>query len=106
MILNHFQNCCNGFSSRPWQNRDKTRGWPAAVTKHQSRNISELRPESSEDRPVKIELVWGEARVVVWLKRGNETHQSTTDPDSRLAQKSGGHEAKLAYCGNVIIENR
>ena len=39
-------------------------------------------------------------------KRSNETHQSATDADSRLARKSGGHEAKLAYCGNVIIENR
>ena len=25
-------------------------------------------------------------------KRSNETHQSTTDPDARLARKSGGHE--------------
>ena len=39
-------------------------------------------------------------------KRSNETHQPTTDPDARLARKSSGHEAKLAYCGNVIIENR
>ena len=39
-------------------------------------------------------------------KRSNETHQSKTDPDARLARKSGGHEAKLAYCGNVLIENR
>ena len=39
-------------------------------------------------------------------KRSNETHQSTTDPDARLARKSGSHEAKLAYCGNVLIENR
>ena len=39
-------------------------------------------------------------------KRSNETHESTTDADARLARKSGGHEAKLAYCGNVIIENR
>ena len=30
-------------------------------------------------------------------KRSNETHQSTTDPDARLARKSGGHESKLAY---------
>ena len=37
-------------------------------------------------------------------KRSNETHQSTTDPDARLARKSGGHESKLAYCGNVLIE--
>jgi transposase len=39
-------------------------------------------------------------------KRSNETHQSTTDPEARLARKSGGHEAKLAYCGSVLIENR
>src|ERR1700751_219440 len=32
--------------------------------------------------------------------------KSTTDADARLARKSGGHEAKLAYCGNVLIENR
>ena len=36
-------------------------------------------------------------------KRGNATHESVTDPDARLARKSGGHEAKLAYCGNVLI---
>src|SRR6266702_9000579 len=39
-------------------------------------------------------------------KRSNDTHESTTDSDARLARKSGGHEARLAYCGNIIIENR
>jgi len=39
-------------------------------------------------------------------KRSNDTHESITDPEARLARKSGGHEAKLAYCGNVMIENR
>jgi transposase len=29
-------------------------------------------------------------------KRSNDTHASTTDPDARLARKSGSHEAKLA----------
>jgi transposase len=38
--------------------------------------------------------------------RRNETHESTTDAEARLARKSSGHEAKLAYCGNVLIENR
>lgn len=38
--------------------------------------------------------------------RSNATHASKTDPDARLARKSSGHEAKLAYCGNVLIENR
>jgi hypothetical protein len=39
-------------------------------------------------------------------ERRNDTHGSTTDPEARLARKSGGHESKLAYCGNVLIENR
>jgi transposase len=38
--------------------------------------------------------------------RRNETHASKTDPDARLARKSGGHESKLAYLGNVLMENR
>jgi transposase len=39
-------------------------------------------------------------------QRRNDTHESTTDPEARQARKSGGHEAKLAYNGNVLIENR
>jgi transposase len=39
-------------------------------------------------------------------KRRNDTHESTTDPDARLARKGGGQEAQLAFCGNVLMENR
>jgi Transposase DDE domain len=39
-------------------------------------------------------------------KRSNETHQSTTDPDARLARKGRGKEAKLSYSANVLMENR
>jgi len=39
-------------------------------------------------------------------KRTNETHASTTDPDARLARKGKGHEAKLSYQGNVLMDNR
>jgi transposase len=39
-------------------------------------------------------------------RRSNETHESTTDPDARLARKGDGKEAKLCYVGNVMIENR
>jgi transposase len=39
-------------------------------------------------------------------KRSNETHESTTDPDSRLYRKSNGTEAKLSYMGHVTMENR
>jgi hypothetical protein len=39
-------------------------------------------------------------------KRSNETHASTTDPDARLARRSGGHEAKLGFTGHLLMENR
>jgi len=39
-------------------------------------------------------------------KRSNETHASTTDPDARLAKKSGGSEAKLGFTGHLLMENR
>src|SRR6202023_854291 len=40
-------------------------------------------------------------------KRSNETHASTTDPESRLYRKAaGGREAKLCYMGHVTMENR
>ena len=39
-------------------------------------------------------------------KRGNETHQSTTDPEARLYRKSQGSEAKLSYLGHALMENR
>lgn len=39
-------------------------------------------------------------------KRRNETHESRTDPDARLYRKGNGQEAKLAYLGHVMIENR
>jgi transposase/IS5 family transposase len=39
-------------------------------------------------------------------KRCNDTHQSTTDPGARLYKKARGQEAKLAYLGHVIMENR
>jgi transposase len=38
--------------------------------------------------------------------RANDTHASTTDPDARLYKKGTGHEAKLAYLGHVLTENR
>lgn len=38
--------------------------------------------------------------------RKNETHQSITDPDARLFKKTTGSEAKLAYLGHLLMENR
>jgi len=39
-------------------------------------------------------------------KRANDTHESLTDPESRLFKKSKGSEAKLAFLGHVLTENR
>jgi transposase len=39
-------------------------------------------------------------------RRSNATHASTTDPEARLARKGNQHEAKLAYQGHVLMENR
>jgi transposase len=39
-------------------------------------------------------------------RRTNATHASTTDPEARLYKKAKGQEAKLAYLGHVLIENR
>ena len=38
--------------------------------------------------------------------RRNDTHQSTTDPDARLAKKGVGREAKLSYAAHLLMENR
>lgn len=39
-------------------------------------------------------------------RRSNATHASTTDPEARLAKKGAGKEAKLAYAGHALMENR
>jgi IS5 family transposase len=39
-------------------------------------------------------------------RRRNATHQSTTDPEARLAKKGAGKEARLCYTESVLMENR
>ena len=39
-------------------------------------------------------------------RRRNDTHQSTTDPQARLYRKGPGREARLAYLGHVLLDNR
>lgn len=39
-------------------------------------------------------------------KRSNETHQSTTDPEARLARKGNNVGAYLCHSGHVLAENR
>lgn len=39
-------------------------------------------------------------------RRRNDTHASTTDPEALLHRKGRGKEAKLAYLGHVLLDNR
>jgi len=39
-------------------------------------------------------------------QRANATHQSTTDPEARLARKGAGKEAKLSYAGHGAPRRR
>jgi len=39
-------------------------------------------------------------------KRSNATHESTTDPEAKLARKGKGKEAKLSYSQHALMENR
>jgi transposase len=38
--------------------------------------------------------------------RSNDTHESKTDPEAKMARKGKGKEAKLSYNGNLLVENR
>lgn len=39
-------------------------------------------------------------------RRTNDTHQSATDPEAKLARKGQGKEARLCFAGHVLMENR
>ena len=39
-------------------------------------------------------------------KGKNDTHESSTDPESRLYRKGRGKEARFYYMGHVLMENR
>jgi transposase len=39
-------------------------------------------------------------------KRSNKTHESTTDPESRLLRKSLGDKARLCFGAHALMENR
>jgi hypothetical protein len=39
-------------------------------------------------------------------RRTNATHQSTSDPEARLARKGPGKEARLCYAGHMQMDNR
>jgi transposase len=48
----------------------------------------------------------GDGRSFHGEPRKNDTHASKTDPDAKLYRRSNGQEARLAYLGHLVIENR
>jgi hypothetical protein len=68
--------------SRPWQNRDKTRRLAETVTKHRSRNISELRPKDSISKLAKANLDQ-EARFVPWADQPQADDSVVIIPSKR-----------------------
>jgi hypothetical protein len=48
----------------------------------------------------------GDGRNFHGESRKNDTHTSSTDPDAKLYRKSRTAEARLAYLGHLLIENR
>ena len=48
----------------------------------------------------------GDGRNFHGQSRKNDTHASKTDPDARLYRKSNSAEARLAYLGHLLLENR
>jgi transposase len=48
----------------------------------------------------------GDGRNFHGESRKNETHASKTDPDAKLYRRSHSGEARLAYLGHLVIENR
>jgi transposase len=48
----------------------------------------------------------GEGRNFHGEQRRNDTHASTTDPDAKLYKRTQYGEARLAYLGHLLVENR
>lgn len=67
-----------------------------------------LKSFKPKDRPKDEPPTGGGDREVDFhgQKRSNKTHESTTDPESRLFRKGPGKEAKLTYMGHILTENR
>jgi transposase len=68
-------------------------------------SLKSFRPKGEDERPPSDDP--GNPTVDFHgEKRSNETHQSTTDPEARLAKKGKGKEAKLSFGGHALMENR
>jgi len=65
-----------------------------------------FRPRDEDDQPPSEDAGRNAERNFHGKKRLNDTHESKTDPDARIYKKSEGSEAKMAYLGHTLMENR
>jgi hypothetical protein len=70
----------------------------ASIKSFKSKEGADDEPPAGGGRNVEVDFK-GE-------KRSNETHVSTTDPDTRLYRKVPRMEAKLTFLGHALMENR
>jgi transposase len=66
-------------------------------------SLKSFRPKNEDPKDPPDSNGWAEFKGE---KRGNATHESTTDPEARLYRKGAGREAKLYHSGHVLMENR
>lgn len=63
-------------------------------------SLKSFRPKDSDDDD---NNGWGGFRG---QPRSNDTHESKTDPEAKLARKGHGQEAKLCFAGHALMDNR
>lgn len=66
-------------------------------------SMKSFRPKDEDDDDRGDGNGWGDFRG---QKRSNETHESKTDPEAKLARKGRGREARLAFSHHALMENR
>jgi transposase len=66
-------------------------------------SLKSFRPKDEDDDDRGDGNGWGNFKGE---KRGNDTHESKTDPESKLWRKGRSQEAKLCFSGNALMENR
>lgn len=66
-------------------------------------SMKSFRPKDESDDDRGDGNGWGDFKG---KPRSNDTHESVTDPESKLLKKARGQEARLVFLGNVLMENR
>jgi transposase len=66
-------------------------------------SMKSFRPKDEDDDDRGDGNGWGDFKD---QSRSNDTHESVTDPESKLLRKSLGQEAKLCFAEHVLMENR